>query len=211
MQVLDINFGTNEKDFRISYGDGTSSIATTTPYGPEVAAHLYNAPGQYTINITGYAITLKGENITASASLDITILPFAPPVLTISTSKSYYKVNESIPIALTLTNMESKAVNITEMNITSSSLYFYIRIPSDVVITERGPRVGASSGRVLAPYGQYNETVTITDDMWKFGYDYDFTQTGEYSIQVIYEVRSGNLGYWLGKCTSNTITFEIIE
>ena len=197
--------------FWIDFGDGTLSRVSETREIPVLSCYAYKATGNYTIRIFGYALSVTGKNISASTSLNVTILPFASPSLTISTFKDIYKVNESIPIALTLTNIGSMAVNFSRMNITHDTLDIWIRTPSNLTITEIGQRHSLPGEIVIPPLGPYNETVTITDDMWTFGYRYDFSQTGKYEIYTVYESLWQDRNLWSGKCISNSITFRIIN
>lgn len=172
--------------------------------------HSYSLPGKYKASLKVTDEDCKS----ASKKCNITVTPYALS-LDAELDKNAYLIDESIILTVTIQNDESLPINVSEMGFYYSTLgeteittpEGYI-IESYIYVDCMPPEVTIDNN------GQYTDTFDLLDVAWGIWNgeewtEYNLTQRGKYSIEVIYDsYPHGEV--WNGEMRVEPITFLII-
>ena len=150
--------------------------------------------------------------------------------LEISFPKETFFVNESLPITIKLTNYGNHSVTVSEMALELGTLDLKIRTPDGLDIDYGGPYVNCiPRPKSIAPGKQMIVDCDLTktfqhnnstyfyhsfgfeglDNGTWFSSQYNFTHSGNYTVQGIYTSGNASGETWHGTVMSNVGSFKI--
>jgi len=175
------------------------------------ARYFYNSVGDYTAKLR-----ITDDN--GSKKIDTCVIHVNPSRIkfSLTTKKDSYIIGESLNVTVSLKNLYSEAINVSEMSLSKSerpSLRVQVKTPEGYILTYIGGHVKTlPDGLSLGP----NETITYSFPLYLFGNEennyYQLKSIGDYEINAIYYSNPAwcwDTTVWEGKLYSDVLTFTI--